>query len=191
MKRIDHALNRGNANSTIFNNPADFSAFERRLISVSRLISNRCQASGCLAKAGGLGGLIDHASQSPRPRKPPRPVQVCRRIRINPEPGMSQKVLTRCVSKTAHNSPSAGLTLSRNLSSQHFLARLAEERRTIVATWRIHVLAMRLAVSERSPLPNSAHARRQILGMIDRKELRPLRECNGVYRVSQKFVRLE
>jgi len=49
---------------------------------------------------------------------------------------------------------------------------------------------MKLAVSERSPLPNSAHARRQILGMIDRKELRPLLECNGVYRVIVPFASL-
>ena len=49
---------------------------------------------------------------------------------------------------------------------------------------------MRLAVSARSPLPTTSLARRQILGMIDRKELRPLMECNGVYRVTVPFASL-
>jgi len=39
-------------------------------------------------------------------------------------------------------------------------------------------------------LPTTALARRQILGMLDRKELRTLVECNGVYRVTVTFASL-
>ena len=65
----------------------------------------------------------------------------------------------------------------------HVLSRLADERRSVVADWRLHILYHRTARSHGFRPPDSQSLRRLIRKLMSKRILEPIAGVVGVYRV--------
>ena len=65
-----------------------------------------------------------------------------------------------------------------------------ETRRRVIANWRIHIIARRVARAEKAPLPDEAKALAIRRVLVDRGDLKSIRGVQGVYVVSAPYADL-
>jgi len=78
--------------------------------------------------------------------------------------------------------------MGRDTISQRIFSALAQDRRSIAADWRFHVVYMRVAIAHAYSLPDTGKLSALLRGLGARGEIAPFEGISGVYRVTLPYA---